>query len=298
LWILPRQAQIKLEINQFINMNSINSILSKISNRPTVSEIHQIYREMLSNSGNGQKNASQEVVLEVTKYFLERSENLDKSLNSMLYFTKDRAIQTASKLDQILTKALTENPQSSNSNQIFDEILKKYPLFGIPFATKSIIQVEGETFSASSQIMDGFKSPFSATVMEKLENAGAILIGVTNMDQWAMGSSNETSDFGFVRNPFDTDRIPGGSSGGSASAVGGGLVVFSLGTDTGGSIRQPAGFCDVVGLKPTYGLVSRWGIMPMANSFDQAGPITNNISDNRLVLGIIAGKDVRDQTTI
>ena len=180
----------------------------------------------------------------------------------------------------------------------FNQMICKFPLFGIPFATKAIIQLEGEIFNASSKIMDGFQAPFSATVIEKILESGAILVGITNMDQWAMGSSGESSDFGNIKNPFDLSRTPGGSSSGAAASVASGQVVFSLGTDTGGSIRQPAAFCDVVGLKPTYGLVSRWGVMPMASSLDQVGAITNTVADNMLVNKILAGKDQKDQTTI
>jgi aspartyl-tRNA(Asn)/glutamyl-tRNA(Gln) amidotransferase subunit A len=158
--------------------------------------------------------------------------------------------------------------------------------------------MEGEIFNASSKTLDGFKAPYSSTVFEKIDAAGAILIGINQMDEFAMGSSGETSYYAKTKNPFDLDRVPGGSSSGPAAVVASGQVVFSLGTDTGGSIRQPASFCDVVGLKPTYGLISRFGVMAMASSFDQVGAFTNTVADNLLITKILAGKDERDQSSL
>lgn len=260
-----------------------------ISNRPTINEIHELYR------------TNQAKPSEVVEYFLSRIGKTDPEINAFYKTTEKVAIEQAAKWDLELEEILKPNEFGMPISDLpirFATLFTKYPLFGIPFATKAIIQLEGEVFNASSKIMDGFVAPFSATVIEKILAAGAILVGITNMDQWAMGSSGESCDFGNIKNPFDTTRTPGGSSSGAAASVGSGQVVFSLGSDTGGSIRQPAAFCDVVGLKPTYGLVSRWGVMPMASSLDQVGAITNTVAENILVNKILAGKDQKDQTTI
>lgn len=169
-------------------------------------------------------------------------------------------------------------------------------LAGMVIALKDNICYKDHKVSASSQILGGFVSPYSSTVVERLIAEDAIIIGRTNCDEFAMGSSNENSSMGNVRNPLDEKRVPGGSSGGSAAAVAAGLCLAALGTDTGGSIRQPASFCGVVGLKPTYGRVSRWGIIAYASSFDQVGPLTNTVEDAALILEVIAGMDEYDST--
>ncbi len=172
------------------------------------------------------------------------------------------------------------------------------PLLGIPWACKDIIGTKGIATTAASKILAGYVPPYSATVVERLDAAGAVTIGKTNLDEFAMGSSNENSAYGPVRNPWDTTRVPGGSSGGSAVAVAAGQALFSLGTDTGGSIRQPGALTGVVGMKPTYGRVSRYGVVAFASSLDQVGPFTHTVEDCALVCEALFGKDPNDATTM
>jgi aspartyl-tRNA(Asn)/glutamyl-tRNA(Gln) amidotransferase subunit A len=251
-----------------------------VSKRPTIAEIHELYEQ------------EKAMPSQVAQFFLNRAKQNDKKIQAVDNYTEDLALSQGALLDEILSQADT------SQDGWFKKILEEYSLFGIPFAVKSIINVKGEVGNASSKLLNGYRPPYSATVYQKMEKAGAILVAIVKMDEFAMGSSGESSSYGVTRNPFDLTRVPGGSSSGPAAVVASGQVVFALGTDTGGSIRQPAAFCSVVGIKPTYGLVSRYGVMPMASSFDQVGPITNSVTDNIILTQILAGKDVLDQTSL
>ncbi|MEJ5300430.1 MAG: Asp-tRNA(Asn)/Glu-tRNA(Gln) amidotransferase subunit GatA [Thermodesulforhabdaceae bacterium] len=218
--------------------------------------------------------------VEVTEAYLKRIETLNPKLNAFITVCRERALKDA--------QFYTEHPE---------RLLEK-PLGGIPIAIKDCLCTEGIRTSCGSKILESFVPPYNSTVVEKLSQAGAILIGKTNMDEFAMGSSTEHSYFGPTRNPWDMSRVPGGSSGGSAAAVAACLCTGAIGTDTGGSIRQPAAFCGIVGMKPTYGRVSRYGLIAFASSLDQAGPMARNVQDTALLLQIISGYDPKDTTSI
>src|SRR5689334_452680 len=172
------------------------------------------------------------------------------------------------------------------------------PLAGVPLAVKDLFCVEGVPSMAASRILEGYRPPYTSTAVRNLRAGGAAILGKTNMDEFAMGSSNENSGYGPVLNPWDKTRVPGGSSGGSAAAVAAGLAPWAIGTDTGGSIRQPASLCGIVGLKPTYGAVSRYGMIAFASSLDQAGPLTRDVTDAALLLRHMSGRDACDSTSI
>ena len=178
-----------------------------------------------------------------------------------------------------------------------DKANSSLPLGGIPIAIKDNLNVLGDPCTCASKILEGYKAPYDATAIARLRQAGAVLLGRTNMDEFAMGSSTENSALGITRNPWDSSRIPGGSSGGSAAAVGGRIALAALGSDTGGSIRQPAALCGCVGLKPTYGRISRYGLVAFASSLDQIGPLTRTVEDSAILLSALAGHDPHDNTT-
>ncbi len=217
---------------------------------------------------------------ELTRHLLDRISGLDGKLNSVITLTEQQALAAARAADRRL--------QEGDAG----------PLTGIPFLHKDIFCTRGVRTSCGSRMLDNFEAPYDATVTEKLAAAGAVMLGKTNMDEFAMGSSNETSFYGPVKNPWDLERVPGGSSGGSASAVAARLAPAATGTDTGGSIRQPAALCGITGIKPTYGRVSRWGMIAFASSLDQAGPMTRTAEDAALMLAAMAGFDERDSTCI
>ncbi len=216
---------------------------------------------------------------ELTRHFLDRIGRLDERLNSFITVTADQALAEAAAADRRLAAG------------------EGGPLTGIPYAHKDIFCTDGVRTSCGSRMLDDFIAPYDATVTERLRAAGAVMLGKTNMDEFAMGSSNETSYYGPVRNPWDTDRVPGGSSGGSAAAVAAGLAPLATGTDTGGSIRQPAALCGITGIKPTYGRVSRWGMIAFASSLDQGGAMARSAEDCALLLQAMAGFDPRDSTS-
>jgi len=217
--------------------------------------------------------------VELTQYFLNRIES-NKDINAFITVDSDSSLQQAVLADKML---------SSGNSQ---------PLTGIPLAQKDIFCTDGMRTSCGSKMLDNFISPYDATVISKFRQAGSVTLGKTNMDEFAMGSSNETSFYGRVLNPWDKERVPGGSSGGSAAAVAARLAPAATGTDTGGSIRQPAYFCGITGLKPSYGRVSRYGMIAFASSLDQGGPMTRSAEDAAIVLQAMSGFDTRDSTSV
>lgn len=218
---------------------------------------------------------------ELTAAYLKRIDAVEGSVNAYLTVTAEAALEAAAEADKRFASGA-----------------KQGPLAGIPISVKDIFCTKGVRTTCASKILDNFIPPYDATVVRRLKGAGAVILGKNNMDEFAMGSSTENSAFKKTSNPWALDRVPGGSSGGSAAAVSASLSAASVGTDTGGSIRQPASCCGVVGLKPTYGRVSRFGMIAFASSLDQAGPFTKDVRDAAIMLGAIAGHDTLDSTSI
>ncbi len=243
--------------------------MRKIADHFTIGEAHRLLA--------GRQISS----LELTEKYLERISRLEPGLRAIVTVTEDLARRQARRADELLSSS----PGSG-------------PLCGVPVLVKDVICTKGVPTTCSSRMLENFVPPYDAAVIEKLNDCGAVIVGKANMDEFAMGSSTENSAFFPTRNPWDPARVPGGSSGGSAAGVAAGEAVYALGSDTGGSIRQPAGFCSVTGLKPTYGRVSRYGLVAFASSLDQIGPLTADVTDAALVLNAIAGHDRRDSTSV
>lgn len=222
-------------------------------------------------------------VTQVTKACLSRVEKLDGRIKAFLTVVSDRALERAEELDRELAKD--------------QKVLDQKPLFGIPYAAKDLFSTKGIRTTTGSKVLENYLPAYDATVIGRLDESGAVLIGKTNQDAWAHGTSGENSDFFPTHNPWDLNCVPGGSSSGSAAAVASRMVPFALGTDTGGSIRCPASFCGVTGLKPTYGRVSRYGVIAMASSLDSVGHISLSVEDAARVLTVTAGRDPHDATT-
>jgi aspartyl-tRNA(Asn)/glutamyl-tRNA(Gln) amidotransferase subunit A len=217
--------------------------------------------------------------LDLTKACLKQIENLNQDLNACITVSSDLALLQAKEADKRIKTG------------------ESGALLGIPYLAKDNMLSKGIRTTAASKILENYIAPYNATVISKLEKSGAILLGKTNLDEFAHGSSTENSAYGVVKNPWDKERVPGGSSGGSAAAVIADMCLFALGSDTGGSLRQPASFCNVVGLKPSYGRVSRYGLIAMTSSTDVIGPLTKNVKDSAMVLAVIAGKDKKDSSS-
>ena len=233
--------------------------------------VHELVEKLKSNELTSE---------EITKAYIDRINDKEKDVDAFVTLTIDDAEKKAAEID----KQRKENKETSQ-------------FAGIPIGIKDNLCTKGVKTTCSSKMLENFVSPYDATVVEKLNKEGIISLGKLNMDEFAMGSSTENSAIKITHNPWDLNRVPGGSSGGSAAAVAGDLVPWALGSDTGGSIREPAAFCGVVGLKPTYGLVSRYGLVAFASSLDQVGPITKDVKDNAMLLNIIAGHDEKDSTS-
>jgi len=239
-----------------------------IINRLTIHEAHRLLKTKQLSS------------VELTKASLERIRQIEPKVRALVTITEESALKQAQKADELIA--------TGNIN----------PLTGIPMVIKDNMCTKGIRTTCSSKMLENFVPPYDATVVEKLNDCSAVVVGKSNMDEFAMGSSTEHSALFPTHNPWDLSRVPGGSSGGSAVAVAAGETLYALGSDTGGSIRQPAGFCSVTGLKPTYGRVSRYGLVAFASSLDQIGPLTQDVTDCALVLNAIAGYDTRDSTSV
>ena len=248
-------------------MTERGDLLTKL-HQLTIHEAHELLR------------SGEITSVELTQACLDRILAVDNAVKAYLTLTPELALEQARQADA--------------RRQAGED----HPLLGVPMAVKDLINTKGVVTTAGSRMLENFVPPFDATVMERLYRVGAVLLGKTNLDEFAMGSSTENSAFFPTRNPWDLERVPGGSSGGSAAAIAADEAIFALGTDTGGSIRQPATLCGVVGLKPTYGRVSRYGLIAFASSLDQIGPIAKDVRDAALVLNVIAGHDPLDSTSV
>ena len=225
-------------------------------------------------------DAGETTSTEITQSVFRRIDAVEGRIHSYITVLRESALESAAERDREIRQGVRK------------------PLGGIPIALKDILCTKGIRTTCGSRILENFIPPYDATVVTKLQDAGAVFVGKTNMDEFAMGSSTETSYFGVTRNPWDLERTPGGSSGGSATAVAAGQCIASIGSDTGGSIRQPASLCGVVGMKPTYGRVSRFGLIAFASSLDQIGPFTRDVADCALMMNVIAGHDRRESTSV
>lgn len=234
--------------------------------------IHECHRRLL---------AKEVSATELTKAVIARKEEVEGTIHAYLSDSHEEALQVAAKVDEKISQG---------------EVIS--PLAGVPGSIKDNMCIKGQKTTAASKMLENFVAPYDATVIEILNEQDSVLLGKTNMDEFAMGSSTENSAFGPSRNPWDLDRVPGGSSGGSAAAVAANESIWSLGSDTGGSIRQPAAYCGLVGMKPTYGLVSRYGLLAYSSSLDQIGPLTKDVTDCALVMNAISAYDRRDSTSI
>jgi aspartyl-tRNA(Asn)/glutamyl-tRNA(Gln) amidotransferase subunit A len=225
---------------------------------------------------------------EITLAHLEAAERENRALNAWLAIDREGALAQADAADEVIAAARLDGPAA---------LQRLHPLIGLPVALKDLVSVAGRACTAGSRILEGYTAPYDAHITERLRAIGAVLLGKTNMDEFAMGSSTEHSAFGPTANPWALDRVPGGSSGGSAAAVAAYHAPYGIGTDTGGSIRQPAALCGIVGMKPTYGRVSRYGIVAFASSLDQIGPLARDVRDAAALLHAVAGRDERDSTS-
>jgi aspartyl-tRNA(Asn)/glutamyl-tRNA(Gln) amidotransferase subunit A len=217
--------------------------------------------------------------VELTKAYLERIKQVEPKVNAYVTVTEEEALKSAAEADKKIAAGVD------------------LPLLGVPISIKDNFSTNGVRTTASSKVLENYIPPFDSTVVKKLKEAGIVMLGKTNMDAWAHGSSTETSDYGATKNPWDTNHLPGGSSGGAAASVAADEAIAAIGSETAGSIRQPASWCGVVGLKPTYGRVSRYGVVAMGSSLDSPGPITKTVEDSALILQVLAGQDPMDATT-